>query len=105
MYVRRRPRSLSQVAAPVLYELPLSSPSEPFKQIKALTKSREAPGMWKHRNYPPSGFPHKKTNRLAAERGPLWDVSIQSQSVVEAPVVLFFILSFHNILCFKLDVL
>lgn len=90
MYVRRRSRSLSQVAAPVLYELPLSSPSEPFKQIKALTKSREAPGMWKHRNYPPSGFPHKKTNRLAAEGGPLWDVSIQSQSVVEAPIVLFF---------------
>lgn len=100
MYVKCRPRSLSQVAAPVLYELPLSSPSESFEQIKALTKSREAPGMWKHRNYPPSGFPHKKTNRLAAEGGPRWDVSIQSQSVVEAHIVLFFYLVISQCIVF-----
>lgn len=51
---------LSQVAAPVLSKLPLFLPPEPFKQIKALTKSREAPGMRKHRNYPPLRIPTQK---------------------------------------------
>lgn len=36
---------------------------------------------------PPSGFPHKKTNRLTPEGGPPWDISFQSQPVLEAPIV------------------
>lgn len=81
---------MSQVAGSVLERLPLSSPPEPFKKIKAAAKPREAPGTGKHRNYPPSRFPHKKTNGLAPEGGPPRDVPFKRPPVVEATIVFVF---------------
>lgn len=54
------------------------------------------------RNYPPQDSHTKRQIRVGPEGGPLWDTSIQSQPVVEAPIVFS---SFHNILFFKLNVL
>lgn len=66
----------------------LVSPPEPFKQIKALTKAREAWGKQKHKIMPPSGFPHKKTNKHR-RAAPQRDVSIQNQSAKEGLIVFF----------------
>lgn len=81
-----QPGSLSQVAVPVLWKLPLFCSPEPLKQIKAVTKSREAPRHvethQRHPHPPPSplhaptspptpphsGFPHKK-DKQSSSRG------------------------------------
>lgn len=53
-------QALVSGSCPCSLESHCFSPPEPFKQIKALTKPKEAPGMRKHRNYPLFWIPTQK---------------------------------------------